>query len=101
MLGSEPYRRGEMQALGRDELAAQASWQAHPLVALTWLTLWNLRDGSALHSPAVAISATAWLDVRGGAYLATGDDALSPLAAPGSEYGLVPPVGYVSVAAFF
>jgi hypothetical protein len=101
VLGSEPYRRGEMQALGRDELAAQASWQAHPLVALTWLTLWNLRDGSALHSPAVAISATAWLDVRGGAYLATGDDALSPLAAPGSEYGLVPPVGYVSVAAFF
>jgi hypothetical protein len=100
VLASEPYRRGELQALGRDELAAQASWQIHPLVALSWLSLWNLRDGSALHSPAVGISATRWLDVRGGAYLSTGDDSISG-DRPGSEYGLVPAVGYVSFAAFF
>ena len=101
VLASEPWRRGEMQALGRDELAAQASWQAHPLVALEWLTLWNLRDGSALHTPAVAISATRWLDLRGGMFLTTGDDDLRALGAPGSEYGLVPTVGYISLAAFF
>ena len=101
VLTSEPWHRGEMQAVGLDELAAQASWQLHPLVALTWLTLWNLRDGSALHSPAIGVSATRWLDVRGGLYLTIGDDDLSPLGAPGSEYGPVPTVLYVSLAAFF
>jgi hypothetical protein len=101
VLASEPFRRGEMQVLGRDELAAQASWQAHPLVALTWLTLWNVGDGSALHSPAVAISATRWLDVRAGVFLTTGEDDLDPLGRPGSEYGLVPTVVYASLAAFF
>ena len=101
VLVSRPYRRGEMQTLGRDALAAQASWQAHPLVGLQWLTLWNLRDGSALHSPGVAISATRWLDLRAGTYVSTGDDDLSEFGVPGSEYGLVPAVGYVSLAAFF
>jgi hypothetical protein len=101
VLVSEQYRRGEMQVLGRDELAAQASWQVHPLVGTYWLTLWNLRDGSALHSPAVAISATRWLDVRAGAYLTTGEDELDPLGRPGSEYGFVPTVVYASLAAFF
>jgi hypothetical protein len=101
VLVSRPYRRGEMQAVGRDELAAQVSWQAHPLVALSWLTLWNLRDGSAVHSPGVGISATRWLDVRGGAYVTTGDDDLSPFGVPGSEYGPVPTVLYLSFAAFF
>jgi hypothetical protein len=101
VLVSEQYRRGELQVLGRDEFAAQASWQAHPLVALYWLTLWNLRDGSALHSPAVAVSVTRWLDLRAGGYLTTGEDELDSLGRPGSEYGLVPTVVYVSLAAFF
>ncbi|HEY7471878.1 MAG TPA: hypothetical protein VIE68_05975 [Gemmatimonadota bacterium] len=101
VLVSRPYRRGEMQTLGRDALAAQASWQAHPLVGVQWLTLWNLRDGSALHSPGVAVSATRWLDLRAGSFVSTGEDALDPVGQPGSEYGLVPPVLYVSAAAFF
>ena len=59
---SEPFRRGELQVLGRDETALQASFQIHPLWSLSGLLLWNLGDGSAIVSPSFSYSASGWLE---------------------------------------
>ena len=44
---SKPFARGELQVLGRDEAAAQARYQLHPLWNLSLLWLWNLNDRSS------------------------------------------------------
>lgn len=97
---SAAYARGELQALGRDELAAQATYQAHPLVTLEALALWNAGDGSALLAPAASWSAPGNLTVRGGLFVGLGGGT-SATGLPGSEYGLVPATGYVSGSVFF
>jgi len=93
---SQPYRRGELQVLGRDETALQASWQVTPLWTADWLTIWNLDDGTYL---------------RAGLFfgLGTGERVLALpgpfpgglISLPGSEYGIVPSSLYVSLTAFF
>jgi len=108
---SQPYRRGEMQVLGRDETALQASWQVTPLWSAEWLTIWNVDDGSFLLSPAARYSLSNEAYLRGGLFfgLGTGERVLAlpgPLpggliSLPGSEYGIVPSSLYVSVTAFF
>lgn len=101
VLASPAFRRGELQALGRDEALVDLSWQVHPLVATELLAIANLRDGSALYAPAVAVSATDEVSVRAGLYLASGDDARGPGGAPASEYGPLPTFFYLSLTAFF
>jgi hypothetical protein len=96
---SDPARRGELQVLGRDELAAQASWQVHALAALELVTLVNLHDGSALWAPGVSISASEWLSVRLGADVGSGPG--TPGAPPASEFGASPSFGYLSLSAYF
>jgi hypothetical protein len=95
---SDPARRGELQLFGRDEGMVQVTWQAHPLVGIEWLTLWNLGDGSALLAPAVAISVSPALSARLGLYLPIGSGGTA--ARPGSEYGAEPPVGYGSLSLY-
>jgi len=108
---SQPYRRGEMQVLGRDETALQASWQVTPLWSAEWLTIWNVDDGSFLLSPAASYSLSNEAYLRGGLFfgLGTGERVLALpgpfpgglISLPGSEYGIVPSSLYVSVTAFF
>jgi hypothetical protein len=98
---SRPYLTGEMQTLGRWTAAAQASWQAHPLVSLDAMVLRSLTDGSALLAPGLSWSATAGASLRLGAYLGFGADAVDPLAGPASEYGAVPLFGYAALSWFF
>ncbi len=64
-----------------------------------WRTLWDVRDGSALFTPAASWSASSAVTVRGGLFFSAGSK--GTLLAPGSEFGIVPTFGYVSVAAFF
>ena len=52
VLQSEAFTRGELQVLGRDEAAAQAQYQLHPLWSLSLLWLWNLNDRSSCWLPA-------------------------------------------------
>jgi len=107
---SDPYRRGEMQVLGRHEVALQASWQATPLLATEGLVLWNASDGSLLVSPAASLSLSNEVEGRAGLYLGFGPETLPPppgplgserSGLPASEYGVVPASLYVSIAAWF
>jgi hypothetical protein len=97
---SRPAQRSELQVLGRDEAAAQLTYQIQPLLGLELLALWNLRDGSGLAAPAAALSLSDEVTVRGGLFLAAGAAGPS-LAQPGSEYGPLPAGAYVAVSAFF
>jgi hypothetical protein len=100
VLGSAPYRRGELQVLGRDEVMAQATYQIHPLVRLEALSLWNLGDASALLGPAMAYDPLENLGLRLGAFVGLGAGRTAA-GLPGSEYGAVPTAGYLSASYFF
>jgi hypothetical protein len=108
---SDPYGRGEMQVIGRNETAIQASWQATPLVTTDLLTIWNMNDGSFLLSPAASYSVSNEVYVRGGLFFGIGANERQievpivpeepDIRLPGSEYGIVPSSLYVSLTAFF
>lgn len=98
---STAARHGELQLLGRDALAAEASWTVHPLVTLDALALWDPRDGSALAGPAVAWSASDEATVRAGAFVPVGPGTIAADGAPASEFGAIPLSGYVSLSVFF
>ncbi len=106
---SDPYRRGELQVLGRHEAALQAAWQTSPLVALEWLTLWSLSDGSVLLSPAASLSLSNEVTGRAGLFLGFGSETrpAPPILGapdaelPASEYGIIPASLYISVTAYF
>lgn len=51
LLRSDPFVRGELQVLGRDQAVVQAVYQVHPLWELTGLALWNLNSGSVILGP--------------------------------------------------
>jgi hypothetical protein len=101
LVESEPFLRGELQVLGREEIALQSSYQWHPLWSVSGLLLWNLTDGSLLVSPGFAFSAGDETTITGGLFLGAGADELDELTALPSEYGVVPATAYLSVSFFF
>lgn len=111
VLLSDPYSRGELQVIGRNETALQASWQATPLLTADFLTTWNMNDGSFLLSPAASYSLSNESYIRGGFFfgIGAGEGSTVPpiggeepaLTLPGSEYGIVPSSLYISLTAFF
>ena len=56
LLQSGPYRRGELQLPGRDQVLARAAYQIHPLWEVATLVLWNLNTGSAVLAPGFSYS---------------------------------------------
>lgn len=108
---SGPFTRGEMQVLGRDEVAGQASYQVHPLLNASLLALWNLNDLSVLIAPGGSYSISNEVTLQAGAYLGLGNDISDtsetpmPPSYPGpelpSEYGITPTTVWLSVTAFF
>ncbi len=100
VLASKPFARGEMQVLGRTEAAIQASYQVHPLVEVDLMGLTDLSDGSLLVAPGASWSATAAATVRLGLFKGFGHGTYDPLH-PGSEYGSVPGIVYLSLSWFF
>ncbi len=97
---SRPAGRRELQVLGRDESALQFTYQVHPLVSAELVTLWNLRDGSALVAPAAAISLSDESSARFGVFLPAGPG-FNRLTGPRSEYGPVPLTGYAGLSVYF
>ena len=71
---SDPFRRGELQAFGRDETALQLSYQIHPLWNVAGLWLWNLNDRSALLFPSLAYSLSNEASFTGGVAFGLGAD---------------------------
>ena len=65
------------------------------------MALVNLGDGSALLAPGLSWSMTGSASLRGGAFVGMGTGTSNPLAGLGSEYGSIPPLGYVAVSVFF
>ena len=98
---SNPFRRGELQVLGRDETVFQASYQFHPLWSLGGLWLWNLNDRSALLAPSLAYSASDEVSVAGGVYFGVGASTVTVERPLPSEYGLSGTTGYASISWFF
>ena len=100
LAGSDALRRGELQSLGSDQAALQASYQLHPLWGLSGLALVNLHDGSALLAPGASYSSSPNTSIQGGAFLSLGDGGVDSFGIPRSEYGEVPGVVYMSVSWF-
>ncbi len=109
---SEPFARGEMQVLGRDEVAGQAVYQAHPLLSASLLALWNVNDMSTLIVPSAVYSLSNEVTIQCGMYLGLGDEVsetahppgtVIPLEAAGlpSEYGIAPTTVWLALTAFF
>lgn len=92
--------RGELQVFGRDEAVVQASLDVHPLWTTDLLGIWNMGDMSLLVAPGTSYSLSNEVSLRGGVFVGLGDG-VGPDGTIGSEYGLVPTSGYVSVSAFF
>jgi hypothetical protein len=97
---SIPAQHRELQVYGRDETALQLSYQLHPLVSAELLTLVNLRDGSALFSPAASVSVSDEISARLGVFAAAGPG-FDQTRGPRSEYGAVPATGYAALSIFF
>lgn len=100
VLLSAPARRGELLVLGKNSGALQLSMQIHPLWSADALVLANLGDPSALFGPGVSYSVGEETSLRGGVFFGAGTST-TMAGAPGSEYGAVPFVGYLSLTAFF
>lgn len=102
---SPAYARGDLQVLGQWTAATQVSWSFHPLVTADALALVNLGDGSTLFAPGLTWSTTGSASTRLGTFFGFGADTTvgAPGSIPtlGSEYGSVPPLGYLSVSLYF
>ncbi len=92
--------RGELQTIGKDVVAAQGTYQLHPLASAGALVLMNLHDGSVLASPSVGYSLGNEVSASGGLFFGFGADA-SAVGLPRSEFGSVPVAAYVAVTGFF
>ena len=98
---SKPFTRGELQVLGRDEAAAQARYQLHPLWNLSLLWLWNLNDRSSLLAPSLSYSASNEVTLTGGLFKGFGNDSPGAEGPPASEYGGLGTTAYLSLSIFF
>jgi hypothetical protein len=101
ILRSNPFRRGELQVLGRDETVVQASYQLRPLLSLAGVWLWNLNDRSALVSPSLAYSLGDETSLTGGVFLGIGNDEVTARRPVPSEYGVAGTTAFVSLSRFF
>ena len=101
VLESESFARGELQVLGRDEAAAQARYQLHPLWNLSLLWLRNLNDGSSLLTPSLSYSASNEVTLTGGLFMGFGDASPGSPESPASEYGGLGTTAHLSLSVFF
>ena len=101
ILESYEFARGEYQVFGRDEMAMTLTWQAHPLLSLSGLTLLNLNDGSVIAAPGFSYSVSNNASFAGGVYVGRGATDAPEGQLLASEYGLVGVTGYLSLTWFF
>jgi hypothetical protein len=101
VLQSNPFSRGELQVLGRDETVVQASYQLQPLWSLAGVWVWNLNDRSALISPSFAYSLSDESSISGGVFLGIGDDEVTATRLVPSEYGPAGTSAFLSLSWFF
>ena len=100
---SQPASRGELSVLGRDAAILNVSWQIHPLISTSFLSLVSLGDGSALLSPGLTWSLADEVSLRLGGYAGLGPGARTEGPSPSfrSEHGATPLIGFVALSVFF
>ncbi len=101
LLNSPAFVRGELQVLGADVFAFQGSYQLHPLIGASFLTLLNGNDPSALVSPGIAASVSNEASAQAGLFLGIGSADLLATGVPESEFGIIPAIFFASVSVFF
>ncbi len=72
LMATAAYTRGSAYLMGRHYAAAGLSWEAHPLVPLTGLFLWNIADGSAALFPQAEYNVAENIYLAAGALLRIG-----------------------------
>ena len=101
LLQSNPFLRGELQVLGRNESILQASYQVHPLWSVGGQWLFNMSDGSSLVSPSIAYSAGDDASISGALFLGFGDEEPTLARPLPSEFGLAGTTTHVSLSWYF
>jgi hypothetical protein len=96
---SAPAARGELSVLGRRALVANATWQVHPLVSTSLLSLVSVGDGSVLVSPGLDWSLGDEVSLRLGAFAGLGPGARAGELR--SEHGATPLIGFGALSVFF
>ena len=96
---SAPAARGELSVLGRDALMANASWQVHPLIEVSLLSLMSLQDASSLVSPGLTWSLADEISLRLGAFAGIGPGASATQLR--SEHGATPLIGFAALSVYF
>ena len=91
LLVSDPFARGELQVLGRDQALVQAAYQVHPLWELTGLALWNLNSGSVILGPGFSHSLSDAATISGSVFAEIGE-AIPEEAVPEEADFRAPPV---------
>jgi len=98
---TDPFLRGELQVLGRNETAVQGSYQLTPLWTLAAMWLWNLSDKSTLVSPSFSYSLSDEASIMGGMFFGFGASEPTEETPLPSEYGAAGTTAFVSVSFFF
>ena len=101
ILESRAYRRGDFQALGRDQFAMQASYQIDPLWNISALVLWNLNNSSGIFAPGFSYSLSNEATIAGGMYLGAGESIPEESLPPDSEDNPPNLIGFLSVSWYF
>ena len=73
LLTSDPYRRGELQTVERDQVLLRLDYQVHPLWEITGQVLWNANSGSAVIAPGFTFSASDDVVLTGNIIAAIGE----------------------------
>ncbi len=105
------FQRGELWLMGRYYGALGLSHQIHPLISGTLSAVGNLADFSAMYSAAFSISAADSVQINFGLYYGIGErpdeiEFVDFIQNPedldiGSEFGLIPAMGYLQTRAYF
>jgi len=93
---------GEQSTLGMLYLGGLCMWEAHPLLTLTAVGLFNLRDPSGLVSLGGSYNVASNVEIKAGLYLPLGrvpDISKPPLPVPRSEFGMYPHFFFVELKA--
>ena len=99
---SQRVAMGEQSTLGRLYLGTLVMWEAHPLLSLNAVGLFNLRDPSGLLSVGGAYNVSGNVELKAGLYLPLGrvPDISNPLLPlPRSEFGMYPHFFFVELKA--
>ena len=101
LVQSDPFLRGELQVLGRDETVLQGAYQLYPLWNLSALWVYNVHDQSSLVSPSFSYSVSNEASLSGGVFFGFGDDESTQARPLPSEYGLTGTTAFVSLSWYF